>query len=210
MGKCRALLANGAAGPRDGGGRAPRRPEKIFTIPLAQFKRFAYCPVNSEPTGKNMQTKTPTARQNLDGLVAIILDETASEFEKQCARQNISCFSEQERKEAFDAAKRTKPTHSPGPWIVDDKHVHCAKGFVNPAIESDVVVEVNTDCHTGGLLTETDKANLRLVAASPDLLDALKAMLDAFPPPKIRASNGFDGNLAHATARAAIAKTEAA
>ena len=75
-----------------------------------------------------MRTKTiPTARQNLNGLVAIILDETASAFEKQCARQNISCFSEQERKEAF-AAKQTKTTHSPGPWTVDDKHVHCASG----------------------------------------------------------------------------------
>jgi len=52
--------------------------------------------------------------------------------------------------------------------------------------------------------TEAD-ANARLIAAAPDLLAALEQMLAAFPAPKIRATNGFDGNLAHAAARAAIA-----
>ena len=61
---------------------------------------------------------------------------------------------------------------------MDDKHVHCKRGFVNAdprlLIESDVVCEVNTDCRDGGLLTETDKANLRLIAAAPELLAAVE------------------------------------
>ena len=54
------------------------------------------------------------------------------------------------------------------------------------------------------------EANARLIAAAPDLLAALEAMLEAFPPPSIRASDGFARNRAHATARTAIAKATSA
>lgn len=44
----------------------------------------------------------------------------------------------------------------------------------------------------------------RLIATAPALLAALKQMCVAFPPPKMRAANGFAGNLAHAVAGTAI------
>ena len=47
-------------------------------------------------------------------------------------------------------------------------------------------------------------ANGKLFASAPDLLAALEQMLRPSAP-KIRAANGFDGNLAHAAAYAAIA-----
>ena len=65
--------------------------------------------------------------------------------------------------------------HTPGPWIVDDKHIHAA-GYVytTALVDDDLVVEVNTDTRAGGLLTDTDRANLALIAAAPDLLEALQ------------------------------------
>ncbi len=45
-----------------------------------------------------------------------------------------------------------------------------------------------------------------LKAINADLLAALEQMIAAFPPPKISAANGFDGNLAHAVAQTAIRK----
>ena len=61
--------------------------------------------------------------------------------------------------------------HTPGPWIVDDKHIHAA-GYVytTALVDDDLVVEVNTDTRAGGLLTDTDRANLALIAMAPELL----------------------------------------
>jgi hypothetical protein len=71
--------------------------------------------------------------------------------------------------------------HTPGPWITDDRHVHPDNGRlayprgVEP--ETDVIVLVDTDQHDGGMLNETDKANLRLIAAAPQLLESLQQCL---------------------------------
>jgi len=43
---------------------------------------------------------------------------------------------------------------------------------------TDVVVQVDTECHSRGLLNETDQANLRLIAAAPELLEALVELLE--------------------------------
>lgn len=67
--------------------------------------------------------------------------------------------------------------HTPGPWIVDDRHIHPAKGMTYPPgqePETDVILVVDTDQHRNGLLNDTDKANLKLAAASPKLFKALK------------------------------------
>lgn len=67
--------------------------------------------------------------------------------------------------------------HTPGPWIVDDRHIHPKSGLTYPhgqEPETDVILIVDTDCHASGLLNETDKANLALAASAPDLLQALK------------------------------------
>lgn len=65
--------------------------------------------------------------------------------------------------------------HSAGPWIVDDESVH-AEVAVHKARwgESDVVVAVPTEYRTDGLITDTDRANLRLIAAAPLMLQALE------------------------------------
>ena len=64
-------------------------------------------------------------------------------------------------------------TYTPGPWICDDRHIHPDNGRLTYPIgeptETDVIVLVDTDQHPNGLLTETDKANLRLIAAAPTL-----------------------------------------
>lgn len=74
--------------------------------------------------------------------------------------------------------------HTPGPWVADDRHIHPDKGRLTypPGIdpETDVIVLVDTDCHRDGLINDTDKANLRLIAAAPDLLEACKDAAEAF------------------------------
>lgn len=63
--------------------------------------------------------------------------------------------------------------HTPGPWIVDDRHIHTAHGLTYPSgtePETDVVAMIDTDCHASGLLNDTDKANLNLISAAPELL----------------------------------------
>lgn len=76
-----------------------------------------------------------------------------------------------------------KAKHTPGPWITDDRHVHPDAGRLTypPGVEpeTDVIVLVDTDCHENGLLNETDKANLRLIAAAPEMLEALRNALPA-------------------------------
>lgn len=72
--------------------------------------------------------------------------------------------------------------HTPGPWITDDRHIHPASGLTYPRgvePETDVIVLVDTDQHADGLLNETDKANLRLIAAAPDLLEALEKVTNS-------------------------------
>jgi len=69
------------------------------------------------------------------------------------------------------------PKHTPGPWIVDDRHIHRQDGLTysdpyDP--ETDLIVMVDTDCHPNGLLNDTDKANLRLIALAPEMLEALR------------------------------------
>lgn len=67
--------------------------------------------------------------------------------------------------------------HTPGPWITDDRHIHPAHGLAYPPgvePETDVIVLVDTDGHRHALLNETDKANLRLIAAAPEMLAALQ------------------------------------
>jgi len=77
--------------------------------------------------------------------------------------------------------KSTAAGYTAGPWTVDDRHVHCKAGLTYPRgvePETDVIVQVDTDCHSRGLLNETDQANLRLIAAAPELLEALVELLE--------------------------------
>jgi len=71
--------------------------------------------------------------------------------------------------------------HTPTPWVVDDRHVHPAKGLTYPPgvePETDVIVLVDTDQHRNALLNETDKANLRRIVHCVNLHDELVGAID--------------------------------
>jgi len=61
-------------------------------------------------------------------------------------------------------------------------------------------VNAHTDCHANGLLNDTDRANLRLIASSPDLLGALRLAVA-----RLEEYQDAEGGIALECARAAIA-----
>ena len=73
----------------------------------------------------------------------------------------------------------TENKHTPGPWaVVTDDTAAQVKGF--PCIHSDNYIVVGVEGMYGDI--ETDYANARLIAAAPDLLEALErlATFEAF------------------------------
>lgn len=85
---------------------------------------------------------------------------------------------------------------TPGPW----EGWESSNGDDDPA-------QFRIDAENGLVVAWCDgEDDARLIAAAPELYEALRMMLEAFPVPKIRAANGMSGNLAHAAARAALAK----
>lgn len=100
--------------------------------------------------------------------------------------------------------------HTPGPWTV----------LMAPAgarIESEYASVVLVGCDEIGAddverLSHEAKANARLIAAAPELLEALKEaerlLAKAFGEPPALASYTNDGHRAIRDARAAIAKAE--
>ena len=84
--------------------------------------------------------------------------------------------------------------HTPGPWSADE----CRSGFAVYAYKSGEAV-VQTEDDEGRYGTIANEANARLIAAAPELLDALRLVL------------AHDGALTGAdwtAIRAAIAKAE--
>jgi hypothetical protein len=118
-------------------------------------------------------------------------------------------------------------THTPGPWIACNM-VHAERGdqmtpeelgeyvanaarmgdpsrFLFISTEGDGAPDI---CHVGN--GPSGPANARLIAAAPDLLAALKGMLEAYSCEVVL--DGVvqpDDDPAHVQARAAIARTEA-
>lgn len=66
----------------------------------------------------------------------------------------------------------TEAKHTPGPWTVDGP-------TTNQIVWSDQDNRVCFLAHSNGLNDERDKANGRLIAAAPDMLEALKTCRDA-------------------------------
>lgn len=64
----------------------------------------------------------------------------------------------------------TNATHTPGPWLNTGKDGCIIKNGVDT-----IVCTVNGDCTQG-----SDKDNARLIAAAPELLEALKEMQAAY------------------------------
>lgn len=85
-----------------------------------------------------------------------------------------------------------KPKHTPGPWL-------CADMAVEYVVYSDGRVQARTDAHA-----EVDAANARLIAAAPDLLEALQSMYRMYAV--LQAKSGTSDDSIMFDARRAIAK----
>lgn len=109
------------------------------------------------------------------------------------------------------------PKHTPGPWyVLDFRATHLVdQGWICPAIDRILITNkqakeieacAGADCVIARIqfdnrpeqLTEFNLADARLIAAAPELLEALKGVLHIAD----RETNEFDA------ARAAIAKAE--
>lgn len=89
--------------------------------------------------------------------------------------------------------------HTPGPWVVWEGH---AEVFAGPAksntpgmIRGTRGIVANCESDDFGENEDEQEANARLIAAAPDLLEALRCLLSGVPGAEV-------------TARAAIAKAE--
>jgi hypothetical protein len=67
--------------------------------------------------------------------------------------------------------------HTPGPWRVDGTQTLYIEAVVRPGWLQEVAAVGPTEADSG--YGEQQKANARLIASAPDLLDALKRIIDA-------------------------------
>lgn len=91
---------------------------------------------------------------------------------------------------------------TPGPWLMDRNNVHCGHiATIHGCLNNDwVEIWTDTWCLEESQLTEDrQEANARLIAAAPELLEALMLLLR-------EEEAGTVCNLDRQTARAAISK----
>ena len=86
-----------------------------------------------------------------------------------------------------------KAKHTPGPWKIDYGY-NRSINFIGPCVP---------DQYAGSSWLRVTEANARLIAAAPELLDALKGMLEVFGD-----EFGMGNSSVCDDARAAIAKVE--
>lgn len=109
--------------------------------------------------------------------------------------------------------EKEKVAHTPGPWLIADDglfvyalhHYGWSKGA--PCMVNRFSARVDALTHQGGTVEEA-KANAHLIAASPDLLAALKELLE---DPDYQIAIGGNPHAVDAMlsrARAALAKAE--
>lgn len=91
-----------------------------------------------------------------------------------------------------DVAPAPSGQHTPGPWYATGVHV-----------QSKVLEQDNYVCKAEGDTPEQAESNARLIAAAPELLEALKAILSL-----VGNANTTTTELTLRQARAAIAKAE--
>lgn len=90
--------------------------------------------------------------------------------------------------------------HTPGPWLTTESTEHW--GRVNVTVQAAFTANEIATAWQG--TTDVNRANARLIAAAPDLLEALELMLDRFRDTE--GSHGQWEEEATENARAAIAK----
>lgn len=88
--------------------------------------------------------------------------------------------------------------HTPGPWFIGDANK--PSEYTHGIQAGDfIVADLCDDAHTAG----TRRANARLIAAAPELLEALKGLLNV-----ISETRGIPAHEAVQASLAAIAKAE--
>lgn len=92
-------------------------------------------------------------------------------------------------------------THTPGPWVWRSKSGSLHQVGTAPYAYGNVVLEPSYD-YDSGTDTKVSDADAALIAAAPELLDALKALLKKHEP--------HHNSIEHAATRALIARAEAA
>lgn len=105
--------------------------------------------------------------------------------------------------------------HTPGPWVVGGESGNDSEAeFIVTKDESRTIAwTTNTfdadadDGYGSEVITEEDRANGRLIAAAPELLEALKSVVDQLEGIGIPDWHGAEG-LCLESAKAAIAKAE--
>jgi hypothetical protein len=86
--------------------------------------------------------------------------------------------------------------HTPGPWTIEESNVGYGPCYYIEGGDGSYVIHGE-----GTAWSESDKANARLIAAAPELLEALKVAADALGSEEGMAA-------AYRLAREAIAKAE--
>lgn len=80
----------------------------------------------------------------------------------------------------MDGIEMTDEKHTPGPWYAaDDDHCHIRRESDDAAIAQ--VFEDDGHCDPVHCLPLPSKANARLIAAAPELLEALKGLRESHP-----------------------------
>ena len=73
--------------------------------------------------------------------------------------------------------------HTPGPWLTDRNNVHTGQiAIVHHCIGNDWIEIWSDKWAETGMCESEQEANARLIAAAPDLLEALEAMLTVGQP----------------------------
>ena len=95
----------------------------------------------------------------------------------------------------MNKTKRNETKHTPGPWSVEKSNLGPEIWNQNTRVAR---VNINHEYHADMV---DDQANARLIAAAPELLEALEAILEAMP-----AQMSLDGEQLRSDAIAAIRK----
>lgn len=94
--------------------------------------------------------------------------------------------------------------HTAGPWYATTR-----QGSWDWVVARDAKNEICQMFHDGSELNETGEANARLIAAAPELLDALREMVEVMSFPRSHAARtGRTAEVVSLQAAAAIAKAE--
>ena len=98
-------------------------------------------------------------------------------------------------------------SHTPGPWEVDDESIYAKN---SDGSWQQVAELPGWRTNKGEVMSDTDRANARLIAAAPDLLAACHALMRAEPMQEGKRGGEIMGQISLAidAARAAIAKAK--